>query len=1705
MQFLCQCRPQPPPKETKTRQKLLKRRRPSSTAGSDEGDSSSPHATQIKDLPGFCQSTASKRQKLLDKDLNIAIRPDVVAQSPSFTSEEEIAASVEAPKSVHQNTDAAQPSTSHATSAKKREFDALTPNRLSTSFKHTGAMTADPTVPFEIFSETILDNQEFQNLLVQNINTSGIIERVQSNEGNDGGLERQLEQAMENIIMTTEANPIFEEIVREAVENQFWPSDEGQMSSSTPNKSSEPETVINEVIVPQPLEKQSESIKQRLRPRKTPTIDSTASTTTKKKAANKIEVLSDVRASPNPKLQAMIQPQESQVQPQQQQQPIYYYYIDHTGTPCLIPANNVFECDQTQITAANGNLNFPVLLDGSVCIPSIISSSTTTSLDPGTILNTTDPQNAIVVHENSQSYLPSEEPSSSCLEVNRIIVIDGDEVNAESMKGPVSSLLPPTVTTEQLPKANTPKLPIQSDVPCGSKSLTTPRHKISHVRVLDFTTPARTKLIDPATATYTGGLDVLNSSRMAANETPHNRTIISTIPNSAPPKIDSTKSEHVPPPPILHTETSSSMDTVINVDDVSEDTVISIGSETPKVRKRHRKACVRTLSSHKEANAEVAAKRLKRLEKTKKKIDPEGDGSNDGDANGQVNAFNAISMEKTKEAETNASTVDNAMREWELTLAARKNPVLFEQLLREKNSKLQAEKDSVNAGKRRTNRNARARKKATATTTTSTNGQNEKTIVTANETTVAANEPIVTANEPTVAANETLNSSTESGCNESNTSLHAHAQMLENSLKSAKKVSPVKTKTKPKRIKNEIYIKLPESPKVKALKRQKSSAKLKPSTSEVSSTTEQQTECSQPIQEEVSVPPSSASPEPQSDEPAIARVNTSDDLEAAQDLLQLNETIRQNEKQMTARKVTPTQSDCTSTVTTVTLSDTIVRIPLGNTEYQQRSANISLSALLETPMKLDSVTLFPQTPGFQIPPQLVTPMLKTSTTTNPMDDSIMKNPEFPTPNFPITPGAILTPCREVLMSPRSDQEMVYGAANRPTDYSSSSSYYKPDESDGVDKQLQALLKASRQYSSTQSADEMIDESAEVSPPSIIVGEDNSGERLNYSGSSSSSSSSSDSSDDNDTDSSDSSSNSSVSNATQKSFNNDEPTETLVDNVQKESEAVTPLADTDLASTIKSHIESTVSSVVAKSILLPDPETMVDKAAEQKLLAEKRLRMQQLCRQDNMAKIALKSIPKSSAAKRVRVIAEARHDTFRAPQKTLSPSKRKLTQPRKIVNRTATTQLSNSQRNAGSSSAKPSTLDEIKLKAIEPNNDSAMKANVPDPISKCRSGDEESIDAIQNHLASDSSRNRNTTEETPSPSPQTCVPSPEALIEILEDKSNALSKRSPSVKITKQIEPLPMRKVGLRCTKTQSEARTAASKKKTETKTKIETTEPTTTKKALLSAASKSTKPVDSPRKLSSKEMEPISRDILPETPIKERHTRKLCSEIFGEISDIETPVKKSPIKASSIIEPTPVPVVHSNSAEIAVKDPVLSKEPSPPPPAPPTPPPHPPPTPPPPPPPAKESPKENLVTSTTSSDQSETKLDESSKVNESTETNDDSDSDSSDDSDDESSALQKCNQSHIEHVISKNEPIKNDPKIGQKFRPIKLVLPGQIVHLAVTAEEELYRNDVPSAIDEPTSSTFGKPLLTSTPSAKKSKAIGINPKFNLKHKDHAAA
>lgn len=109
---------------------------------------------------------------------------------------------------------------------------------------------------------------------------------------------------------------------------------------------------------------------------------------------------------------------------------------------------------------------------------------------------------------------------------------------------------------------------------------------------------------------------------------------------------------------------------------------------------------------------------------------------------------------------------------------------------------------------------------------------------------------------------------------------------------------------------------------------------------------------------------------------------------------------------------------------------------VGEPKLLELPCSLNVSTLLETPYKFDP-TCFPNTPRFLVPQVQETPITKFMNNFKVQDCSSMKNSDIQTPIFPITPGANTTPP----ISPTS------GCYNRPTDYSSSSSYYKPDETD----------------------------------------------------------------------------------------------------------------------------------------------------------------------------------------------------------------------------------------------------------------------------------------------------------------------------------------------------------------------------------------------------------------------------------------------------------------------------------------------------------------------------------------------------------------------------------------------------------------------------------------------------------------------------------
>lgn len=1699
-----------------------KRRRPSSSAGSgaDEYDSS-PQATQIQNLPGYCSQ--KKRRKFFDQRLIISHDVQKKEQAAANDGTVEIDQSKRAPDVCTETNINRQMNNELGTKTREKELMSMNA-RPSTSFKQTSAMTADLSVPDEILSETILDNLTFQNELADIINngvasTSCILENNSKNDGNES-MQDHLNQAMPIIMERMEKMKAFDEVVREAIDTasrQIWPDTEthSQLSSSTPNKSSEYEDHVGtqsvaHASVPHHIEdvqQPTESIKQRLRPRKksqhlnNSITESPKIKCTKKKREKDIEVIS------NEYIGTLSDCALQQPPPQNQQQKLYLVKTDGDGslywmdpsTSIMFAAGPTLHSgyDQSQqfqsatidsamipmANSNNNNLNIPIMIDPSMFIPSLMTSSS--SLEPGIILNTNDLQNTIMLAGDSNQKCT--DPLDNNNSRNRIIVIDdsNDDGFADNIANISAINYPKSVKkTEQTipqfflsqskdklinfkqqlaePKSSTPKQLIQSVNPCSSKSLSTPRHKISHVRVLDFTTPSRVKLND-ITATFTGGYEQSNLSRLI-NETPLNKSIASIVPNSAPPKINSMNegSSHIQNPPLLHPEESSSVDTVIHFGrDNDEDTVISVGSETPKVRKRHRNSCVRTLSSHKEANAQEAEERLKRLAKTKKKITNEDDSSGENNVDANKNSETAVVATTTK------NTEEDAINEWNRIRLASQNANLFEQNLREQNSKQQEKQEKATRAKRLKRRTRK--KKEIPLKTKDKKKENE---INLNDTEVA---------------NASINSSMENDA-ENSSMLALQAQMLEDNLKSVKKCTPEKWCGKPKIKKKtpirKMHIKLPKSPKIKAaLKREKIATKLTtasaPPAEKLTSDTIKQNQEAKPDE-----------PEEVKDELVkdnnecsvkISRTNTSDDLEVAQNLLELNDVIIQQEKQQNSQaNVNKSESACEASqkiITTMTSTTIVNDAPPSICQVKinektisaphriNHHEHLSISTLLETPLKLDALTMFPNTPGNPMHAHLVTPLLKSNL--NPMDVSIMKNPEFPTPKFPITPGSILTPFKDITTSPRSDHEITYGASNRPTDYSSSSSYYKPDESDGVDKQLQALIKSCRSHGSYNiySSDE-IDVNEECNLPvsneqhsaneneTINVCENKPGDesnRLHYSSSSSSSSSS----DDSDSDTSNSSSDSSDTNSSIKLKTNTSVNQPLT----IPSVEITTSFDINSESAIKSHIHS--STTTSQSILVESAAPIVDTHAEeverlQQILKEKRLRTQGRIRESELKKPEKFAQP--NVTKKIRSLAEARHEPIRLQQLVRSPLKRKLAQSRKLnINRTQPAARSIILTQAKSqSSLKPTnkkrTAEAERLIAEAANDNAIIDTFVVKKQNKSaeivQNVDEESIDAIENHLANiindaptEPIRSLPTTDNAKD---TTTSLSKDNLIEVLEDtKEEILVQKKSPTKTIKEIEALPLRKPSARLTKARQENTKKKSTLETakplnvqlKTQTKNEKSIKTVNNKppAQITSTEHEKKPTiiveksELKEKLKTSEQTPsVSVSVLaieekPQidsafTPMKTRHSAQI-REIFGDLTDIETPIKSPAAN-------------HSKIQQIDSTENVLVVSPN------------------------DEKTKNEISTS---------KL-------ESTVNSDYSESSSDDESDDDEPLdmviIDESDKKHFQTVISKtHESKKATNSCSHVFNTVNLVMDEIKIALTVSDYMEIYKEDLCSAIN----------------------------------------
>lgn len=514
-----------------------------------------------------------------------------------------------------------------------------------------------------------------------------------------------------------------------------------------------------------------------------------------------------------------------------------------------------------------------------------------------------------------------------------------------------------------------PKQSIKSHIPGSSRSLSTPRNKNPHVRVLDFNcTPNRFRL--------TGIEELKNESMSTASrfftETPHNRSIVSTQPSSAPPKVDSTIQRRRISVEKAFELSASTADAFVPSDENTVNTVISGDGETPKVRKSNRRACSRSISTHKEIHADVIEKRSKRVAATKKKICHD-----DGDSNS--------SEENNKKPDTNLMihiSSEDAMAEWQRARNASKNPELFEQQLREQNSKKQGNEQSAGRKKRPT----RSKKKtAAAAAAADRKKQTDK----------------ISPKDSTKAEDISLNSSLENDTLNS-TQLNLEARLLEENLRSAKKITPIKLSLyKPAKKGSpmgKLQIKLMPSPKNKALKRLRSSKNLSPANGKNKCATvgASNSDSDKLTAAKVDVEKNDVANKVvdsgahnqlsnESTEKTADIQRPEEEVQVAENLVNMEELIALKENQMKKDQANEMQSDSNSMLrppadkqtgcyATTSSTDSMpidkVNAILMNNANQ---TNLSMSALLETPFK-DCGLMLPQTPNFaNLLPQLTTP------------------------------------------------------------------------------------------------------------------------------------------------------------------------------------------------------------------------------------------------------------------------------------------------------------------------------------------------------------------------------------------------------------------------------------------------------------------------------------------------------------------------------------------------------------------------------------------------------------------------------------------------------------------------------------------------------------------------------------------------------------
>lgn len=833
--------------------------------------------------------------------------------------------------------------------------------------------TEVPTI--QVLSETILENSEFQNVLVQNINRMlrspdqplGSQQNQNASSSNapaaqaDRSYQEQIDTAVDNIMKVTEENPLFDSLINEFFYNK---PDTGNnrkpnASTSTPQKCDED----NGSNIP---------IKQRLRQRKS-TVDQTLDQTNndkfsvsskciRKRDSNKsVTVLSN---------ETICKPEKALKKQVDIPAPVPQVFLVDPSNGTITAQTQLLEQIDTATTTTNTSStstdNFLIGLNPPQSYQIMGSWQSVVVNNSGTITYTDNP--------NQQYFEPGSIINFDAIHVNIPPAPTNDAVASQSLQPCIAKIDDEVVeavknipmTSRKSPtqehivfKAETPPVSSQmNDV--KNKSLSTPR-RTSHIRVLDFNDalPGKIEAVRSRLDDFTDAPHMTPSTTADIN---------CPIPGSAPPKLNRLSGPETTPTATQLDDailTQESSDTSHFARDIDEDTVVSVELSIPDTPSRPKiKRNPRQLSARKSSKAETSQRPLRKSKRRQVLSSVVSTESQPIPA--------AIILETEPKKDKMKTTAQ--LQEWERLRSVKPG---------EWDNHMRAQ--FCRTGKATTYKRAPRKKKQK---------------ITKNTCVLQVSIDSKDSSIRTISPNSSLT--------------EEHGQLLANALASAKK-----NPSEPD-ILNEAI--------AGALER----TEIVPLNSHV-------------IEKNIKQLPKRT-------KPIQIRLSPTKSVKKSQPLLKSSKSIIKNASELQASsnplKKQPQNDEINfSPIDTINTNTLPTISPIG--------CSSNLAKLLETPYKEAAPDGIPFTPRFDLPNKSQeTPLLKQIRLQS-ENMSTIKSSQFPTPSFPITPGFALTSLSKEC-SPR------IGAYNtRPTDYSSSSSYYRPDESDDVDKNLEALIRSGR--------------------------------------------------------------------------------------------------------------------------------------------------------------------------------------------------------------------------------------------------------------------------------------------------------------------------------------------------------------------------------------------------------------------------------------------------------------------------------------------------------------------------------------------------------------------------------------------------------------------------------------------------------------------